>query len=87
MPNRRRPARPPRRRQLSAEESLRINYRDVDFLRQFLNERGRIRSRAATGLSRRDQSRLARAVKVARELALLPYTTEGGERRRDRGRR
>ena len=59
-------------------------------LRRFISERGKIRSRRITGACRRHQSQVARAVKRARELALLPYVAEGaggerGERGRDRG--
>ncbi len=49
-------------------------------LRRFVSERGKIRSRRITGACRRHQSQIARAVKRARELALLPYVAEGGER-------
>ena len=49
-------------------------------LRRFISERGKIRSRRITGACRRHQSQVARAVKRARELALLPYVAEGGER-------
>lgn len=75
--------RAPKRRHLTSEESGRIRYNDPDFLLQFLTAKGRIRARSQTGLSRRDQVRLARAVKVARELALLPYVidVQEGERR------
>ncbi len=56
-------------------------------LRRFVSERGKIRSRRITGACRRHQSQIARAVKRARELALLPYVAEPGERgdRGDRG--
>ena len=50
-------------------------------LRRFVSERGKIRSRRITGACRRHQSQIARAVKRARELALLPYVAEPGERR------
>jgi small subunit ribosomal protein S18 len=46
-------------------------------LRRFISERGKIRSRRITGACRRHQSQVARAVKRARELALLPYVSEG----------
>ena len=49
-------------------------------LRRFISERGKIRSRRITGACRRHQSQLARAIKRARELALLPYVAEPGER-------
>ncbi len=49
------------------------DYKDIATLRRFISERGKIRSRRITGACRRHQSQLARAVKRARELALLPY--------------
>ncbi|MFF9058707.1 30S ribosomal protein S18 [Streptomyces sp. NPDC101213] len=52
-----------------------IDYKDTDLLRRFLSDRGRIRSRRVTGVSARQQRRLARAVRNAREMALLPYAT------------
>ena len=45
-------------------------------LRRFISERGKIRSRRITGACRRHQSQIAKAVKRARELALLPYVNE-----------
>jgi small subunit ribosomal protein S18 len=50
-----------------------IDYKDFQSLRRYLSDRGKIRSRRITGACRRHQSQLARAVKRARELALLPY--------------
>ena len=55
-------------------------------LRRFISDRGKIRSRRITGACRRHQSQLARAVKRARELALLPYVAEGSGGRGDRER-
>ena len=49
------------------------DYKDIVMLRKFVSDRGKIRSRRITGGCRRHQSQLARAVKRARELALLPY--------------
>jgi len=57
-----------------------VDYKDVSMLRRFMSERGKIRSRRITGACRRHQSQLARAIKRARELALLPYVAEPGER-------
>lgn len=51
-----------------------VDYKDTDLLRKFLSDRGRIRSRRVTGVSAQQQRRLARAVKNAREMALLPYS-------------
>ena len=45
-------------------------------LRRMISDRGKIRSRRITGACRRHQSQVARAVKRARELALLPYVAE-----------
>ncbi|NVN48973.1 30S ribosomal protein S18p, zinc-independent [Mycolicibacterium hippocampi] len=46
-------------------------------LRQFLSERGKIRSRSVTGLTVQQQRQIATAVKTAREMALLPYPGQG----------
>ena len=65
------------------------DYKDVETLRKFITEKGKIRSRRITGACRRDQSQIARAVKRARELALLPYVNEAAGREdgpRGRGR-
>ncbi|MFI9548258.1 30S ribosomal protein S18 [Streptomyces sp. NPDC052016] len=50
-----------------------IDYKDTDLLRKFVSDRGKIRSRRVTRVSARQQRRLARAIKNAREMALLPY--------------
>lgn len=52
-----------------------IDYKDTDLLRKFISDRGKIRSRRVTRVSARQQRRLARAIKNAREMALLPYRT------------
>lgn len=50
------------------------DYKDVDRLRRYLTERGKIKPRRQTGLSAKNQRLLATAIKRARYLALLPYT-------------
>ncbi len=50
-----------------------IDYKDVHILKMFLNPHGRILPRRATGLSAKNQRALAKAVKRAREMGLLPY--------------
>ena len=50
-----------------------LDWKNYPSLRRFLSERGKIRSRRITGLSRRQQSMLAAAVKRAREMGLLAY--------------
>ena len=62
-----------------------VDYRDVATLRKFISEKGKIRSRRITGACRRHQSQIARAVKRARELALLPYVNEGAQETPERG--
>jgi len=63
-----------------------VDYKDLSMLRRFISERGKIRSRRITGACRRHQSQVARAVKRARELALLQYVADGCEHRGDRDR-
>lgn len=53
-----------------------IDYKDPEFLKKFLNEQGRILPRRITGSSLKFQRRIARAVKRARHLALLPFVTD-----------
>ena len=50
-----------------------IDYKDVEILKRFLNPHGRILPRRATGLSAKHQREVARAIKRAREMGLLPY--------------
>ena len=50
-----------------------IDYKDYEVLRVLISEKGKIRSRRVTGLSRRHQNQAATAIKRAREAALLPY--------------
>lgn len=50
-----------------------VDYKDTATLRVFISPRGKIRSRAVTGLTVRQQRQVATAIKNAREMALLPY--------------
>ncbi|GAT67398.1 30S ribosomal protein S18 [Planomonospora sphaerica] len=52
-----------------------VDYKDTDLLRRFISDRGKIRSRRVTGVTVQQQRRLARAIKNAREMALLPYAS------------
>lgn len=54
-----------------------IDYKDVATLRKFISERGKIRARRITGVSVQEQRLIAKAVKNAREMALLPYAGSG----------
>jgi small subunit ribosomal protein S18 len=53
-----------------------VDYKDVSALRRAVSDKGKIRSSRVTGACRRHQSQLARAVKRARELGLLPYVAD-----------
>lgn len=55
-----------------------IDYKDVDLLRKFITERGKILPRRITGLTAKQQRRLTVAVKRARVLALLPFINREG---------
>ncbi|MET9430569.1 MULTISPECIES: 30S ribosomal protein S18 [unclassified Streptomyces] len=52
-----------------------VDYKDTDLLRKFISDRGKIRSRRVTRVSAQQQRMLARAIKNAREMALLPYSS------------
>ena len=54
-----------------------IDYKDVALLRKFISDRGKIRSRRITGVTVQEQRKIATAIKNAREMALLPYATNG----------
>ena len=58
-----------------ADKSLKIDYKDPQLLGRFITERGKISPRRISGVSAKYQRQLARAIKRARHLALLPYTT------------
>ena len=53
-----------------------VDYKDFGTLRRAMSEKGKIRSGRITGACRRHQSQMARAVKRARELGLLPYVAD-----------
>lgn len=53
-----------------------IDYKDPDFLLQFVNEQGKILPRRITGNSLKYQRKVAVAIKRARHLAMMPYLTD-----------
>jgi len=55
-----------------------IDYKDVDLLRKFITERGKILPRRITGLTAKQQRDLTTAIKRARIIALLPYVNGEG---------
>ena len=50
-----------------------IDYKDIDLLKLFITEQGKILPRRATGVTVQQQRKLAKAIKRARILALLPF--------------
>jgi small subunit ribosomal protein S18 len=52
-----------------------IDYKDTALLRKFISDRGKIRARRVTGVAVQEQRQIAKALKHAREMALLPYTS------------
>ncbi|MEU0135827.1 30S ribosomal protein S18 [Streptomyces sp. NPDC006296] len=74
-PTRTDPVRKNRPNPLDAARITYIDYKDTDLLRKFISDRGKIRSRRVTRISRQQQRQIATAVKNAREMALLPYST------------
>lgn len=70
----REPKVPKKRRNLLTSLGIeQIDYKDTATLRQFISERGKIRSRNVTGITVQQQRQVALAIKTAREMALLPY--------------
>ncbi len=53
-----------------------IDYKDPDFLLKYVNEQGKITPRRVTGTSLKYQRRLAKSIKRARHLALLPFESD-----------
>src|SRR5258705_10366255 len=51
-----------------------IDYKDVNLLRRFMSERAKVRARRVTGNTQQQQVAIAKAIRVAREMALLPYS-------------
>lgn len=73
-------ARKPLRRKknpLAAEKISEVDWKDVNLLRKFISDRGKIRARRVTGLTPQQQKQVAVAIKNAREMALLPYPAAG----------
>ncbi len=57
-------------------EKIAIDYKDIDRLRHFISDRGKILPRRTTGTCARHQRKLSKAIKMARIMALLPFTSD-----------
>lgn len=62
--------------QFCADKNLVIDFKNTDLMRRFVTEESRIRPRRQTGNCARHQRELAKAIKRARHIALLPFTGE-----------
>lgn len=71
------PPRKPKRNPIKDMKPSQIDWKDTQLLRQFVSDRGKIRARHVTGLTPQQQRAMAIAIKNAREMALLPYSTVG----------
>lgn len=66
----------PRECQFCSDKSIKIDYKRTDVLLRYIMEDGKIRPRRQTGTCAKHQRELARAIKRARHIALLPFTGE-----------
>ena len=73
---------------LTTEKVEYIDYKDVNLLKRFVSDRAKVRARRVTGNDTQQQAEVARAIKNAREMALMPYAVRVTTQRnnRDRGR-
>lgn len=53
-----------------------VDYKDIDFLKKFINEQGKLLPRRLSGNSLKYQRKVGQAVKKARQMALLPFVTD-----------
>lgn len=70
---------------LLSEKVEYIDYKDVNLLRRFMSDRAKIRARRVTGNDTQQQRQIAKAIKNAREMALLPYATRVTSARAPKG--
>jgi len=72
---------------LTQERVEYVDYKDVNLLRRFMSDRAKIRARRVSGNDSQQQREVARAIKNAREMALLPYAARVTTQRTPRGER
>ncbi len=61
---------------LCADKNLILDYKNADQLKKFINDKGKILPRRATGACAKHQRDITTAVKRARQIAILPFTQE-----------
>ena len=62
--------------QFCNDKDLDINYKNTDLLRRYIDDTGKIRPRRQTGTCAKHQRTLAKAIKNARHIALLPFSSD-----------
>lgn len=68
-----------RKKKITSEDgkkAVSLDYKNIDYLRQFITERGKVLPRRITGVSHFYQRMLKKAIKRARYMALLPFVAE-----------
>ena len=70
---------------LNSESVDYVDWKDVNLLRRFMSDRAKIRARRVTGNDSQQQREIAKAIKNAREMALLPYASRVTSQRTPRG--
>jgi small subunit ribosomal protein S18 len=66
----------PRVDPFEADKSLKMDWKDVNLLQRFITREGKIRPRRQTGVNAKNQRKLAKTIKRARHMALLPFASE-----------
>jgi small subunit ribosomal protein S18 len=66
----------PKKCRFCTDKKDHVDYKDTSLLKGFINDRGKILPTRVTGLCAFHQRRLSAAIKLAREIALLPYETQ-----------
>ena len=70
---------------LATEKIEYVDWKDVNLLRRFVSERSKIRARRVSGNNAQQQKMVADAIKIAREMALIPYASRVTSQRGGRG--
>ena len=70
---------------LTSEKVDYVDYKDINLLGRFVSDRSKIKARRVNGNDVQQQNEIARAIKNAREMALLPYTKRVSSQRTSRG--
>ena len=61
------------KKHISIKSNEKLDYKDIDLLRKFITDQGKILPRRSTGLTVKQQKQMTKCIKVARILALLPF--------------